>query len=149
MKLMAGIALFLLCALAGEGKSRRLLRREQMLFNLHELIGRIGAKQLTALVSFREAALSCPPSSERDQLLGLAEGREIGVSLLKKEEADRLMAYARSESRSPSALRAELDGVLSLLRRAAEQARAERVSKGQICRSMGIFVGAAALLLVL
>ena len=149
MKLMAGIVLFLLCALAGEEKSRRLLRREQELFSLRELIKRIGEGQLTALVSFREAALSCPPSPTRDQLLRLAEGREKDVPLLKREEADRLLAYVRSESRSPSALRGDLDDLLALLLRAGEQARAERTSKGQIYRSVGCLVGAAALLLVL
>ena len=149
MKLMAGIALFLLCALVGEGRSRRLLRREQTLLAFHELIRRIGEKQLTALVSFREGALTCPPSPEREALLQLASGGEPPVSLLTAEERARIAAYARSESRSAAALRAERDELLSLLEKNREQARADLLRKGQVCRSVGYLVGAAALLLVL
>ena len=66
MKLLAGIVLFCLCALAGEERARRLQRREKRLAKLHELILAIGDRQMNALVSFREGALLCPPSPERE-----------------------------------------------------------------------------------
>ena len=114
MKLLAGIALFLLCALAGEGKSRRLSHREQTLRRLHELVREIGEKQLATLVSFRESALSCPPSPERELLLQLVCGQEVSVPLLTAEERDGLAAYARAESRSSADLRTERDALLAL-----------------------------------
>ena len=149
MKLLAGIALFLLCALVGEGRRRRLLRREQTLCAFHELIRRIGERQLTALVSFQEGALSCPPSPERETLLQLAGGEEPPIPLLAAEERARIAAYIRSESRSSAALRAERDELLTLLEKSQEQAGAELLGKGQIYRSVGYLVGAAAMLLVL
>ena len=149
MKLLAGIALFLLCALAGEGKSRRLSHREQTLRRLHELIREIGEKQLAALVSFRESALSCPPSPERELLLQLACGKEVSAPLLTAEERDGLKAYARAESRSSADLRTERDALLALLQRSREQTAAELKSKGQVYRSVGYLTGVAALLLVL
>ncbi len=149
MKLLAGMALFLLCALAGEGKSRRLQRRAQTLFRLHELVREIGDRQLAALMSFREGVLYCQPSPEREQLLRLASGKEAALPLLTAEENDALGAYARSDSRSPSALRAERDGLLALLRRSREQAEAELESKGRVYRSVGYLCGAALLLLVI
>ena len=149
MKLLAGIALFLLCALVGEGRSRRLLRREQTLRAFHELIRQIGERQLTALVSFREGALTCPPSPEREALLQLAGGGEPPMSLLTAEEKARVAAYARTESRSSVALRAERDELLSLMEKNRELAGAELLHKGQVYRSVGYLVGAAALLLVL
>ncbi len=149
MKLLAGIALFLLCALAGEGKSRRLVHREQTLLRLHELVREISERQLAALVSFREGALSCPPSYEWELLLKLAAGKEISAPLLTAEEQDSLAAYARAESRSPAALRAERDALLALLSRNREQAKAELAGKGQVYRSVGYLTGVAALLLVL
>lgn len=149
MKLLAGIALFLLCALAGEGKGRWLRRRAQTLLRLQELIREIGDRQLAALVSFQEGALVCPPSPERDQLLLLAKGKDTSLPLLTAEENDALTAYARSESRSSSILRAERDGLLALLRRSREQAETEFKSKGQVYRSVGYLCGAALLLLVI
>ena len=149
MKLLAGIVLFLLCALAGEGKARRLQRRERALSKVHELIFEIGERQQNALVSFREGALMCSPSPEREQLLKLAGGEELCLPMLTAEERSSLAAYARSESRSVSALKDERDSLLSLLQKAREQAAEERTHKGQICRSVGYLCGAAALLLVL
>ena len=149
MKLLAGIALFLLCALAGESRSRRLQRRAQALLKLFELIREIGERQLAALVSFREGALRCPPSPEREQLIDLSRGRGPSMPLLTAEEQGALAAYARSETRSPAELRAERDALLALLRRSREQTAAELKSKGQVYRSVGYLTGVAALLLVL
>ena len=149
MKLLAGITLFLLCALAGEGRSRRLRRRAQTLLRVYELIHEIGDRQLTALMSFREGALFCPPSPERERLLLLANGTDAALPLLTGEENAALGAYARSESRSSSALRAERDGLLALLQRNREQAEEELQNKGQVYRSVGYLCGAALLLLVI
>ena len=149
MKLLAGIALFLLCALAGESRSRRLQRRAQALLKLFELIREIGERQLTALLSFQESALRCPPTPEREQLMDLSRGREPSMPLLTAEERNALAAYARSETRSPAALRAERDALLALLQRSREQTAAELKNKGQVYRSVGYLTGVAALLLVL
>ena len=149
MKLLAGIALFLLCALTGESRSRRLQRRAQALLKLYELIREIGERQLAALLSFQESALRCPPSPEREQLLELARGKEPSMPLLTAEEKSALAAYARAETRSPAALRAERDALLALLQRSREQTAAEIKNKGQVYRSVGYLTGAAALLLVL
>ncbi len=149
MKLLAGIALFLLCALAGESRSRRLQRRAQALLKLHELIREIGERQLTALLSFQESALRCPPSPEREQLMDLSRGRGPSMPLLTAEEQNTLAAYARSETRSPAELRAERDALLALLQRSREQTAAEIKNKGQVYRSVGYLTGVAALLLVL
>ena len=149
MKLLAGALLFLLCGLAGEGKARSLVRRERTLGKLHDLIREIGDRQLSGLVSFREGTLRCAPSPERDQLLALSQGKEADMPLLTAEELSALGAYARSESRSLEALRAERDGLLSLLQRERDQTREELSRKGQVYRSVGYLCGAAALLLVL
>ena len=149
MKLLAGMALFLLCALWGEGKARRLQRREQTLARLHDLLRDVGDRQLTGLVPFREAVLRCSPSPERALLLDLLEDRETSLPLLTTEEAARLKAYARSESRSVTALRGELDALLSLLQGERERTRAEHRGRGQVYRSVGYLFGVAALLLVL
>ena len=61
MKLWAGIALFLLCALAGESRGRRLQRRAQALRKLHDLVHEIGERQLTALVSFGRGPCAARP----------------------------------------------------------------------------------------
>ena len=82
MKLLAGIALFLLCALVGEGKSRRLAKRERTLSAFCTLIREIGERQQSALVSFREGALMNSPSPEREALLELAGGRDPDLALL-------------------------------------------------------------------
>ena len=149
MKLLAGIALFLLCALAGESRSRRLQRRVQALLKLHELIREIGERQLAALVSFREGALRCPPSPEREQLMDLSRGRGPSMPLLTAEEQGALAAYARSETRSPAELRAERDALLTLLQQARDSTREELGRKGQVYRSVGYLCGVAVLLLVL
>lgn len=149
MKLMAGLALFLLCALVGEGQARRLLRRERTLGKLCELIRQIGDGQLSGLVSFQEAALRCSPSPERDQLLALARSGEPMTPLLTAEERALLLAYARSESRSVSALRRERDALLALLQRERDRTREELSRKGRVYRSVGYLCGAAVLLLVL
>ena len=149
MKLLAGIALFLLCASAGESRSRRLQRRAQALLKFFELIREIGERQLTALLSFQESALRCPPSPEREQLMDLSRGRGPSMPLLTAEEQSALAAYARSETRSPAALRAERDALLALLQRSREQTAAEIKNKGQVYRSVGYLTGVAALLLVL
>lgn len=149
MKLLAGMALFLLCALAGEGRARRLQRREQTLFRVYELIRDIGDRQLSGLISFQEAALRCPPSTERQLLLDFWQGRDTGDSLLTAEERDRLLAYARSESRSVAALRAERDALLELLQRERDRTRQDLLRKGQVYRSVGYLSGVAALLLIL
>ena len=149
MKLLAGMALFLLCALAGEGRARRLQRREQTLFRVYELIRDIGDRQLNGLISFQEAALRCPPSPERQLLLEFCQGRDTGESLLTAEERDRLLAYARSESRSVAALRAERDALLEMLQRERDRTRQDLLRKGQVYRSVGYLSGVAALLLVL
>lgn len=149
MKLLAGMALFLLCALAGEGRARRLQRRDQTLFRIFELIRDIGDRQLSGLISFQEAALRCPPSPERQLLLDLSQGRDTGGSLLTAEEMDRLSAYARSESRSVAALRAERDVLLELLQRERDRTHEDLTRKGQVYRSVGYLSGVAALLLVL
>ena len=81
MKLLAGIALFLLCALVGEGKSRRLAKRERTLSAFCKLIREIGERQQSALVSFREGALMSPPSPEREALLELAGGKDPDLVL--------------------------------------------------------------------
>lgn len=149
MKLLAGALLFLLCGLVGEGKARSLVRRERTLMKLQELIREIGDRQLSLLVSFREGALRCPASAERDQLLALVDGREAQMPLLTAEELNALGAYARSESRSLTALRGERDGLLALLREARDRTREELSHKGQVYRSVGYLCGAAVLLLVL
>ena len=149
MKLLAGALLFLLCGLVGEGKARRLARRERSLKDLHGLIEKIGNWQLSGLVSFREGALRCPSSSERDQLLALAQGKEAELPLLTAEERSALTAYARSDSRSLEALRAQRNALLALLREAQERTRQELSHKGQVYRSVGYLCGAAVLLLVL
>lgn len=149
MKLVAGALLFLLCGLAGEGKARRLIRRERTLVKLYELIKEIGDRQLTGLVSFREGAIRCPPSPERDQLLALAQGKEVDMSLLTAEERAALKAYVRSDSRSLEALRTQRDALLTLLRRERDQTKEELSRKGQVYRSVGYLFGVAVLLLVL
>ena len=149
MKLLAGMALFLLCALAGEGRVRRLQRREQTLFRVYELIRDIGDRQLSGLISFQEAILRCPTSQERQLLLDLLQGRGTEDSLLTAEERDRLLAYARSESRSVAALRAERDALLELLQRERDRTRQDLLRKGQVYRSVGYLSGVAALLLIL
>ena len=149
MKLLAGIALFLLCALVGEGKSRRLAKRERTLSAFCKLIREIGERQQSALVSFREGALMSPPSPEREALLELAGGKDSDLVLLTAEERSSLAAYARSHSRSTAALQAERGRLLTLLQAAREQAGEERMRKGQVYRSVGYLCGVAALLLVL
>ena len=149
MKLLAGIALFLLCALVGEGKSRRLVKRERTLGTFCKLIREIGERQQSALVSFREGALMSPPSPEREALLELADGKDPDLVLLTAEEHAGLAAYARSRSRSTAALQDERDRLLLLLQSAREQAGEERLRKGQVYRSVGYLCGVAALLLVL
>ena len=81
VKLLAGIALFLLCALVGEGKSRRLAKRERTLSAFCKLIREIGERQQSALVSFREGALMSPPSPEREALLELAGRKDPDLVL--------------------------------------------------------------------
>ena len=149
MKLLAGVVLFLLCGLVGEGKARRLVRREQTLMGLWGLIREIGDRQLTGLVSFREAALRCPPSKMREQLLGLSAGEDADMPLLTAEERASLGAYARAQSRSVGALRAERDALLALLQQARDSTRQELLHKGQVYRSVGYLCGVAVLLLVL
>ena len=149
MKLLAGLTLFLLCVLAGEGKSRRLQRRAQMLSKYHELIREISEKQLNGLLSFREGVLTCPPSPERNQLLCLLRGEVSNLHLLTTEEREGLCAYARSESRSAAALRGERDALLTMLQRKRDKTGEELAHKGQVYRSVGCLCGAAALLLVL
>lgn len=149
MKLLAGIVLFLLCGLTGEGRARRLQRRERTLSNLRELIAQIGDRQQAALVSFREAALGCHPSPEREALLRLSKGEDAFLPLLTAEELSSLAAYARSDSRSVSALRAERAAVLALLARERDRTREEWQRKGQVYRAVGYLCGVAVLLLVL
>ena len=149
MKLLAGIVLFLLCGLVGEQKSRTLQRRERTLSGLHELVQRIGDRQLRELISFQEALLGCPPSREREQLLALSRGEAPEMPLLTEEERGRLSAYARCESRSVGTLRQERDALLSLLQREQDRTREELNCKGQVYRSVGYLCGAAALLLIL
>ena len=146
---MAGALLFLLCALVGEGKTRRLSRREQSLSGLHGLIHESGERQLSLLVSFREGVLLCPPSTEREQLLALLEGKESHMSLLTAEELAALRTYARYESRSLDDLKRERDALLTLLQKAREQTHEELMHKGQVYRSVGYLGGVAAMLLVL
>ena len=149
MKLLAGALLFLLCALVGEKKAKRLTRRERTLIRLHGLIEEIGDRQLSLLVSFREAALRCPPSPERDELLALAQGTDAEIPLLTAEERAALAAYARSETRSMSELRNQRDVLLRLLCRERDQTREELAHKGQVYRSVGYLLGVAVLLLIL
>ena len=149
MKLMAGVLAFLLCALAGEGKARHLMRREQSLARLYGLLREIGDRQVSGLVSFREGTIRCPPSPERDQLLALARGEGPMTPLLTAEERASVLAYARSESRSVSALRRERDALLTLLQRERDRTREELSRKGRVYRSVGYLCGAAVLLLVL
>lgn len=149
MKLLAGALLFLLCALVGEKKAKRLARRERTLIRLHGLIEEIGDRQLSLLVSFREAALRCPPSPERDELLALAQGTDAEIPLLTAEEQAALAAYARSETRSMSELRNQRDVLLRLLCRERDQTREELAHKGQVYRSVGYLLGVAVLLLIL
>ena len=149
MKLLAGFVLFLLCALAGESKARRLRQREQSLQRLHGLIREISDRQLSALVSFGEATLGCPPSPEREQLLDHLHGKPLQMPLLTAEERSSLAAYARSESRSVTALRTERDALLTFLQREQERTKEELAHKGQVYRSVGYLCGTAALLLVL
>ena len=149
MKLLAGIVLFCLCALAGEERARRLQRREKRLAKLHELILAIGDRQMNALVSFREGALLCPPSPEREELLKMSGGGESDMPLLTGEEKARLAAYARSDSRSVAALRSEREALLALLQQDGTRTREELTHKGQVYRSVGYLCGVAALLLVL
>ena len=148
MKLLAGLVLFLLCGLLGEGRARRLQRREQTLGRLRELIRDIGDRQLSGLISFQEGALRCPPSPERDLLLALLEDGAPQTPLLSPEERSRLTAYVRSESRSAAALRAERDVLMERLQREQDRAKEELTRKGQVYRSVGYLLGAAALLLV-
>lgn len=149
MKLLSGMALFLLCALAGEGRASRLRRRERTLDALCGLVRDIGQRQQRTLLSFREAALLSPPSPERSQLLELAAGAEDVLSLLTAEERSSLAAYARSETPSLAALCREREALLGLLEKAREAAREDLSRKGRIYRSVGYLCGAAALLLVL
>ena len=149
MKLLAGMMLFLLCAMAGEGKARRFLRREQALAGYQELIRSVGDRQLLTLIPFREAVLSCPASPEREQLMVLLQGSKREIPLLTSEEMRRLSAYARSESRSLAALRTERDDLLTMLQAARDSVKEERLRKGQVYRSVGYLFGVAALLLVL
>ncbi len=149
MKLLTGLTLFLLCALAGEGRARRLQRREQRLSCLYGLIREIGERQLTELVSFQEAALRCAASPERELLLRLVTDTKTDIPWLTSEETDCLAAYARSESRTVSALRAEQEALLSRLQRERDATREERSSRGQVYRSVGYLFGVAVLLLVL
>lgn len=149
MKLLAGALLFLLCALVGEKKAKRLARRERTLIRLHGLIEEIGDRQLSLLVSFREAALRCPPSPERDELLALAQGTDAEIPLLTAEERAALAAYARSETRSMSELGNQRDVLLRLLCRERDQTREELAHKGQVYRSVGYLLGVAVLLLIL
>ena len=149
MKLLAGLVLFVLCALMGEGRSRRLLRRERTLSRFCDLIGEIGDRQLGSLVSFREAALGCPASAERDQLLALLKREEPRIPLLTPEEQAHMVAYARLESRSLSSLRAERDALLALLRQSESSTKEERMGKGQVYRSVGYLFGVAVMLLIL
>lgn len=149
MKLMAGIMLFGLCALAGEGRARRLRRRERTLSGLCDLIREIGDRQMTGLVSFREAAMACSPSREKEQLLCLLQDKTAQLPLLTAEETARLAAYARSDSRSVASLRLERDALVSLLERNRDKTKEELAGKGQVYRSVGYLTGAAALLLVL
>jgi hypothetical protein len=148
VKLLAGIALFLLCALVGEGKSRRLAKRARTLEALCRLIRQIGERQQSALVSFEEGALRCPPSWEREQLLKLAAGETACMPLLTTEERMILAAYARSESRSVAMLRTERDALLTRLQRERDRTEEELIRKGRVYRSVGYLCGTAALLLV-
>ena len=149
MKLLAGLALFLLCALVGEGRARDLLCRERTLGTLYGLIRDIGDRQLTGLMSFQEGVLGCPPSLERALLLALARGEAPAMPLLTAEELAALRAYALSRSRSVAALRTERDALLAFLQKERERTHQERKQKGQVCRSVGYLCGTAALLLVL
>ncbi len=149
MKLLTGITLFLLCALIGEEKNRRIRRRERTLANLYDLIRQIGDRQLNGMVPFREGVTACPPSPERELLLDLADGNPAKAPLLTAEERTGLAAYARSESRSVRALRAERDELLSMLRQARDKTEEEMARKGQIYRSVGYLSGAGILLLLL
>lgn len=149
MKLAAGIVLFLLCGLAGEQKSRRLVRRARALSNLGVLIRQISDRQLSELICFAKAAQGCPPSQERDYLLSLIGGQAAGIMPLTPEEEKRLLSYAHRDSRSTADLERERDGLLALLNRAAEGARQELQQKGQVYRSVGYLTGMAVLLLVL
>ena len=149
MKLAAGIVLFLLCGLAGEQKSRRLVRRSRALSNLGALIRQISDRQIGELIPFAKAAQGCPPSQERDYLLSLTGGQAAGIMPLTPEEEKHLLAYARRDSRSTADLKRERDGLLALLNRAAEGARQELQQKGQVYRSVGYLTGMAVLLLVL
>lgn len=148
MKLMAGSMLFLLCALMGEGRARRLKRREQALGGLSDLIQAVSERQVGDLVPFREGLLSCPPSPAQEMLLRLLGGEET-TPLLTAEEKARILTYARSESRSVGALRGERDALLAFLRKERDRTHQEIGHKGQVYRSVGYLCGAAALLLVL
>lgn len=149
MKLLAGIALFCLCALTGEGRARRLQRREKTLMQLYELIRAIGDRQQSAFVSFWDGAMLCPPSPEREALLRLSRGEEDRLPLLTAEERGSLARYARSDSRSVTALRAEREALLTQLQQDRDRTREELKTKGQVYRSVGYLSGMAALLLVL
>ncbi len=149
MKLLAGMMLFLLCALVGEGKARRLRHREQGLARVHELIRQIGDTQVRSLVSFREAALRCPASPERDELLKLSAKEAACLPLLTSEERACLAAYAQAGSWSLGALRQQQEALLALLQRERSRAKEELMHKGQVYRSVGYLCGAAILLLVL
>ena len=149
MKLLAGTVLFLLCALAGEGRARCLRRRERLLSTIYELISDIGDRQQRALISFREGALLCPSSPERDQLLNMAAGVTVCLPSMTTEEKAKLAAYARSDSRSVSILRTERDALLCMLQQSRDRTREELAGKGQVYRSVGYLCGVAALLLVL
>ena len=149
MKLLAGIVLFCLCALAGEERARRLQRREQRLARVTEVSVGSGDRQMDAVGSSREGALLCPPSPEREELLKLSGGGESDMPLLTGEEKARLAAYARSDSRSVAALRSEREALLALLQQDGTRTREELTHKGQVCRSVGYLCGVAALLLVL
>lgn len=149
MKLLSGLALFLLCGLAGESKARRLQHRERTLFRLYGLIREISDRQLSNLMSFREGALLCSPSPERDQLLRLESGETVPMPLLTMEERERVRSFARMESRSVAALRQERDALLTQLQQERNRAREELDQKGRIYRSVGVLCGAAALLMIL
>ena len=149
MKLLAGMMLFLLCGLAGERSARRLQRRRRTLTVLQDHIQQVRERQLTCLMSFREAVLSCPVSPEREGLLGLCGESREQLPLLTVEETKRLAAYARTESRSIATLRTERDALLTFLRQAKGRTGEELSTKGSVYRSVGYLLGAAALLLVL
>ena len=70
------------------------------------------------------------------------------MPLLTAEDQSAFAAYARAETRSPTALRAERDAIMERLQREQDRAKEELTRKGQVYRSVGYLLGAAALLLV-